>query len=126
MVFGGTAALDHTGVLDGTVPVAIDSTADLKAVGEMSATADLAFVATGVMAFVVQNQIAFRFGKDDGSESAHTWWEAENTNVDLDWTRTAILRIGVDNEGDADFQQLKLQVKQTGDPDSSYQDVPVA
>jgi len=73
-----------------------------------------------------QTQDQFRFGADDGSESAHGWLAAQNINITQADSVTSILRIQVDNIGDFPSQQMKLQVKKTSDPDSEYKDVPVA
>jgi hypothetical protein len=42
---------------------------------------------------VTVDQSAFRWGEDDGSESAHTWAAAENTNLTEEDNRTNLLRI---------------------------------
>lgn len=72
------------------------------------------------------DQDQFRFGKDDGSEAAHTWHEAQNVNVTLPVATPSILRIQASTSGDQPTQQMKLQCKKTSDPDSAYADVPVA
>ena len=72
------------------------------------------------------DQDGFRFGKDDGSESAHTWHAGQNVNVTLPAATPSILRIQASSSGDQPTQQMKLQCKKTSDPDSAYADVPVA
>ena len=73
-----------------------------------------------------QDQDQFRFGADDGNETAHGWIAAQNINISQDGSTAAILRIQVNNTGDFPTQQMKLQYKITTQPDSEYRDVPVA
>jgi hypothetical protein len=70
-------------------------------------------------------QALFRFGKDDGSESAHTWHAAQDTNVELPITDKSIVRIQTDATGNPTAQQMKLQVKRSTGPESEWRDVPV-
>ena len=71
------------------------------------------------------DQAAFRFGKDDGSESAHTWHAAQDVNVELPISETSILRMQTNSGGDQPTQQFKIQVKRTSGPESEWRDIPI-
>ena len=75
---------------------------------------------------LTQDQDQFRFYNDDGVEAAATPIAAQNTNITQLGSTPAIIRMQVNNTGDAPSQQMVLQVKKTSEPDSAYQDVPVA
>jgi hypothetical protein len=75
---------------------------------------------------LTQDQDQFRFGIDELNEATHGWIADQNVNIFQLGNVAAILRIQVNNTGDAPSQQMKLQVKKTSDPDSAYIDVPVA
>jgi len=75
---------------------------------------------------LTQDQDQFRFYNDDGNEASATAIAAQNTNISQASDVAAIIRIQVNNTGDAPAQQFRLQVKQTADADTEYKDVPVA
>jgi len=75
---------------------------------------------------LTQDQDQFRFYNDDGTEALATAIAVQNVNISQAGTVPAILRIQVNNTGDAPSQQMKLQYKITTQPDSEYRDVPVA
>ena len=73
-----------------------------------------------------QTQAIFRFGADDGSESAHGWIAAQDINISQAGSIAAILRFQVNNVGDFPAQQMRIQQKITTQPDTEYRDIPVA
>ena len=72
------------------------------------------------------DQDQYRFYNDDGSESAMTAIANQNVDITQPTTKQAFLRIQADTTGDQPTRQMKIQVKKTSDPDSAYEDVPVA
>lgn len=80
----------------------------------------------GEGAAVTVTQAAFRWGNDDGSESAYTFINAQNVDLNQGGAVSAILRYLVDTTGDAPAMQLKLQVKRSTGPESEWRDVPLA
>ena len=71
-------------------------------------------------------QAAFRWGNDDGSESAYTFIAAQNVDISQAATTAAILRYLVDTTGDTAAVQMKLQVKRSTGAASEWRAVPVA
>lgn len=70
-------------------------------------------------------QAAFRWGNDDGSESAYTFINAQNVDLSQAATTAAILRYLVNTSGDTPAVKLKLQVKRTTGPETEWRDVPL-
>jgi hypothetical protein len=68
-------------------------------------------------------QEGFRFGVDDGSESAHTWKRAKNAHVTHPLASNLLLRVLVDAEGDPDAAALTLRYQKNGS--GGYVAVPV-
>lgn len=62
---------------------------------------------------VTRTQSAFRFGVDDGSESAHTWAAAENTNV-TDVLGSKLVRAQVNAAGDPAATAYTLRYQKNG------------
>lgn len=71
-------------------------------------------------------QAAFRWGNDDGSESAYTFAELQNVILTQAGSVPAIVRFLINTVGDSAAMQLKLQVKRSTGPESEWRDVPVA
>lgn len=69
------------------------------------------------------DQSAFRFGLDDGSESAHTWDQAENTNTTDTDNQTKLLRVQVEATGDPATAAYTLRYQKNGS--GGYVAVPV-
>lgn len=68
-------------------------------------------------------QAAFRWGNDDGSESAYTFIEAQNVNLSQAKNVAAIVRYLINTTGDAPAIQLKVQVKRVSGPATEWRDV---
>jgi hypothetical protein len=82
------------------------------------------FIKTGAAA-VTLTQAAFRWGNDDGSESAYTFINAQNVDLSQAGSVAAILRFLINTTGDSPAMQLKLQVKRSTGPASEWRDVPL-
>jgi len=74
---------------------------------------------------VTLEQAAFRWGNDDGSESAYTFINAQNVDLSQAATTAAILRFLINTIGDTPAKQFKLQVKRSTGPVSEWRDVPL-
>lgn len=59
------------------------------------------------------DQEGFRFGEDDGSESAHTWTDAQDTNITAP-TGTKLLRVLVDAADDPSSAAYTLRAQKNG------------
>jgi hypothetical protein len=55
------------------------------------------------------DQSTFRWGEDDGSESAHTWAAAESTNITAAKELTKLIRLQLNGTGDPASTAFKLQ-----------------
>lgn len=73
-----------------------------------------------------REQAAFRWGNDDGSESAYTFINAQNVDLSQAGATPAILRLLVNTAGDTPSTQFKIQVKRSTGGASEWRDVPVA
>lgn len=71
-------------------------------------------------------QTGFRWGADDGSESAHTFLQDQNVDISQAGSTPAIVRFLIATIGNQAAAQLKLQVKRSTGPESEWRDVPVA
>jgi hypothetical protein len=68
-------------------------------------------------------QEGYRWGVDDGSESAHTWEAAQDTSITLPDTQSRLVRLLVDSTGDADSTAYTLRYQKNGT--GGYVPVPV-
>lgn len=59
-------------------------------------------------------QVRFRWGSDDGSESAHGWAASENANLTATNNQTKLLRVQVQATGDPPSQTYPLRVQKNG------------
>jgi hypothetical protein len=75
---------------------------------------------------VTITQAGFRWGNDDGSESAYTFEELQNVDLERGGSVASIIRFLINTTGDSSPMQLKLQVKRSTGPESEWRDVPVA
>jgi hypothetical protein len=71
----------------------------------------------------VLDQEAFRWGVDDGSESAHSWEAAQDTSVTLPDTQSRLIRMLVDTTGDQPSTAYTLRYQKNGT--GGYTAVPV-
>jgi hypothetical protein len=71
-------------------------------------------------------QAGFRWGNDDGSESAYTFINAQNVDLSQASNIAAILRLLINTTGDTPAGQFKIQVKRSSGPETEWRDVPVA
>lgn len=69
------------------------------------------------------DQEGFRFGADDGSESAHTWIDAQDADVTQPLAQNLLLRALVNSTGDPASAGFKLKYQKNGA--GGYVDVPV-
>lgn len=76
-----------------------------------------------IAASATLDQESFRFGNDDGSENAHTWAAAQDTNIFAAAGVTRLANIIVNATGTVGAKTFKLQVRKVGEP--TWQDVPV-
>lgn len=83
----------------------------------------IAEIASGSVAILVQD--GFRWGTDDGSESAHGWEAAEDTDpTTLPPETTKLLRVQVDEDGGAEvIDGYKLQYRRDDEGTSEWRDV---
>lgn len=68
-------------------------------------------------------QEGFRFGVDDGSESAHTWEAAQDTNITTAAALTKLIRGILNTTNDLSATTFKLKYQKNGS--GGYVDVPV-
>lgn len=102
---------------DGATSVTID--------GTLSASAEYCHVAFSLPAGVSASleQEGFRWGNDDGSESAHTWAAAQDANITAPAGQTRLLNMLVNVTGNPGAKTFKLQFRKVGDP--GWSDVPI-
>ena len=86
---------------------------------------DLAQAVT-VAAGLTWTQDQFRFGADDGNEASYSFIAAQNVNITQAANIATIIRIQGNTTGNQPTRQMKIQCKQTSEPDSTYLDLPVA
>lgn len=82
-----------------------------------------AIVGVAVKTGIPIDQSAFRWGDDDGSESAHGWDQAENTNTTDTDNQTKLLRVQVEATGDPAAIAYTLRYQKNGS--GGYVAVPV-
>jgi hypothetical protein len=75
---------------------------------------------------VTITQAGFRWGNDDGSESAYTFINAQNVDLSQPANVAAILRLLINTTGDTPPGQFKIQVKRSTGPETEWRDVKVA
>lgn len=98
----------------------VEFSADLSFLGaaidaELTATLGNMTLSADARVHASIEQEKFRFGLDDGSESTHTFADAEDANISVAADTTRLLRITVDtNAIDAPDQAYKLQYRQVG------------
>ena len=80
-------------------------------------------IGTPLETAIAFEQAAFRWGNDDGSESAYTFINAQNVDLTQASNVAAILRLLINTTGDTAASQFKLQVKRTTGPESEWRDV---
>lgn len=68
-------------------------------------------------------QEGFRFGLDDGSESAHTWAAGQDANITAPAGQTRVLNMLVNVTGNPGAKVFKLQFRKVGDP--GWSDLPI-
>lgn len=103
---------------------AYDATISVSVQAEQASAAGAAYDATVDTGALVLVQEGYRFGTDDGSESAHGWEAPQDTVVTLPKQTTTLLRVLVEETGGAPVTAgRKLQYKLTTDPISEWRDV---
>lgn len=65
----------------------------------------------------------YRFRNDDGSESAATWKETQDTTTSIQVSGVIRLRTLLNTSGSADTAQIKLQYKKDSEPGTAWRDV---
>jgi hypothetical protein len=107
----------------GTTSTSVDWV-DLSATGTPVDAVVFAFIvkaSTGASPTVEQE--GFRFGEDDGSESAHTWAAAQDANISSALSLTKLIRFLLNGTLDPASASFKLKYQKNGS--GGYADVPV-
>ena len=72
----------------------------------------------------ITSQSHYRWGLDDGSESAHTFAAAEDTAISAAAAQRRLLRVQVDNNTAGDITAAyRLQYKRTDEPATEWRDI---
>jgi len=69
------------------------------------------------------DQQAFRFGADDGSESAHTWLAAQDTNANQQLNTNTLIRFLLQATGAPTAKAFKLQWRRSTEGTNDWKDV---
>lgn len=95
-------------VTSGATPTSVELAVAFKEVAASSASVE---------------QEGARFGEDDGSESAHTWTDAQDANISSALSLTKLIRFLLNGTGDFASTAFKLKYQKNGT--GGYADVPV-
>lgn len=122
---GWTVATKPTGT-DGVNVAALTSTTDadaaLSGYGTTSNTAEMygVLLEIGEAVHAIE-QSAYRFGVDDGSESAHTWEAAQDTPISVATGQRRLLRVQVNEIGGVDFTEpVSVYYKRSDEADDQW------
>ena len=108
--FGGVAGADAT-----KTPAGATGTSNPSGMGsEDYAAMHIAF-AIGASSTPTLEQEGFRFRNDDGSESAATWRQSQDTNDSVAVSTTMRLRMLINATNNPDAAHYKLQYRKVGD-----------
>lgn len=128
LVLSMNGVLVALGQLQAAETITFSDAAGLLGTGQLQAAETILFTPVGDLKNVAasQTQDQYRWGDDDGSESAYTFIADQNNDISRQGGINTILRIQINNTGDLPGQQIALQVKRTTGPASEYRKVPVA
>lgn len=112
------------GSIDGgaSIDTASTGTVAMDWTATASTWAISAFALTEAPAFSTEQE-GFRWGVDDGSESAHGWEAAQDTSVTLDDNQSRLIRLLVNGAGNPDSIAYALRYQKNGS--GGYTAVPV-
>ncbi|WP_128003456.1 hypothetical protein [Piscinibacter defluvii] len=113
----------HAAYTDTASPITAAGDAGVFGYGSTPGTSVVGTWTAGNLSTATAEQEGFRFGVDDGSESAHTWAQAQDTNDTVSVGTARLIRALINGSGDLPATAYTLRYQKNGA--GGYVPVPV-
>ncbi len=123
----GTAFADYSYTLTGAEANNIGDYTDLRlkfTTALFGQSVDVSWAEFEVPSEFTLEQEGYRWRDDDADEDEAAWLDSQDTNITRAKSTNTRLRVLTNATNNPPTQQLKLQYRKVGDPDSEWRDIP--